>query len=70
MLYLLFTAHNKVVSQLDVTNKMKHFSFKSGCAMQVAQLIKERLAYSVTVIKQKSYVFLSDKSDLFVISFN
>ena len=39
MLAVHFTV--KAFNQLYITNKMEHFSFKSGRAVQVAKLIKE-----------------------------
>ena len=39
MLAIYFTV--KAVNQLYITNKMEHFSFKSGRAMRVAKLIKD-----------------------------
>ena len=41
MLYLPFILQKKAFNQLYITNKMEHFSFKSGRAVQVVKLITE-----------------------------
>ena len=44
MLYLPFILQsNSPFSQLYITNKMEHFSFKSGRAVWVSKLIKKSL---------------------------
>ena len=43
------------LNQLYITNKMEHFSFKSGRAMQVAKLIKED--WPIVISAQNNFIY-------------